>query len=147
SALPSAAGLNGRGIPPSVTNGNNIEGCYVPGQFTQDYRPYHAAKLIKAGTDIVFQLHYTPNGKDTVDRPRLGFTVAKETPERIYASFGISAPSDAKSFAIPPNNPNWESPPAIAEFVNDADFVFMFPHMHVRGKDMTYVLQYPDGKM
>jgi hypothetical protein len=147
SALASAAGANGRGIPGSITAGSNgIEGCYVPGQRTQDYRLHHAAKLFKAGTDIVFQVHYTPNGKDTTDRPRIGFTVAKEPPQRIYVSLGMSAPSDAKSFAIPPNAANWESPPAEATFVEDAELVWMFPHMHVRGKDMTYRLIYPDGR-
>jgi len=147
SALPTAAGVNGRGIPRSVTEGTNgIEGCYVPGQSTQDYRVHGAAKLIKAGTDIVFQVHYTPNGKDVTDRPRIGFTVAKAPPQRVYVSFGMSAPSDAKRFAIPPNDPNWESPPAEAVFQEDVELVWMFPHMHVRGKDMTYQLVYPDGR-
>lgn len=147
SALPAAAGANGRGIPPSVTAGSNgIEGCYVPGQQTQDYRIHHAAKLFKAGTDIVFQVHHTPNGKEVTDQPRIGFTVAKEPPQRLYVSLGMSAPSDAKSFAIPPGDSNWESPPAEAVFVEDAELVWMFPHMHVRGKDMTYRLVYPDGK-
>jgi hypothetical protein len=146
-AVLAAAGINGRGIPESVTAGSNgIEGCYVPGQLTQDYRTHNAAKLIKAGTDIVFQLHYTPNGKDVTDRPRIGFTVAKAPPQRIYVSLGMSAPSGPKQFAIPPNDPNWESPPAIAEFTQDADLVWMFPHMHVRGKEMTYKLIYPDGR-
>jgi hypothetical protein len=146
-AVPSAAGVNGRGIPPSITAGTNgIEGCYVPGQFTQDYRTHNAAKLIKAGTDIVFQVHYTPNGKDVTDRPRIGFTVTKTPPQRIFVSLGMSAPSDAKHFAIPPNDGNWESPPAEAEFAEDVELVAMFPHMHVRGKDMTYRLVYPDGR-
>jgi hypothetical protein len=147
SALATAAGVNGRGIPPSVTAGSNgIEGCYVPGQRTQDYRVHHAAKLVKAGTDIVFQMHYTPIGREVTDRPRIGFTFAKEAPERVYVSLGMSAASDAKSFAIPPNDPNWESPPAEATFAEDAALVYMFPHMHVRGKDMTYRLVYPDGR-
>ena len=146
-ALPEAAGINGKGIPPSITAGSNgIEGCYVPGQRTQDYRIHGAAKLLKAGTDIVFQVHYTPNGKDTTDRPRIGFTVAKAPPQRTYVSFGMSSPSDAKSFAIPPNDGNWASPPAEAVFLEDAELVYMFPHMHVRGKDMTYTFVYPDGR-
>jgi len=146
-AVAAAAGVNGRGIPQSITAGTNgIEGCYVPGQFTQDYRTHNAAKLIKAGTDVVFQVHYTPNGKDVTDRPRLGFTVAKAPPQRVFVSLGMSAPSDAKHFAIPPNDGNWESPPAEAEFAEDVELVAMFPHMHVRGKDMTYRLIYPDGK-
>jgi Copper type II ascorbate-dependent monooxygenase, C-terminal domain len=146
-ALPKAAGVNGRGIPPSVTSGSNgIEGCYVPGQRTQDYRIHNAAKLIKANADIVFQVHYTPNGTDVTDRPRIGFTVAKAPPEHIFVSLGMSAPSDAAHFAIPPNDGNWESPAAEAEFAQDAELVAMFPHMHVRGKDMTYKLIYPDGR-
>jgi hypothetical protein len=146
-AVAEAAGVNGRGIPDSITAGSNgIEGCYVPGQSTQDYRIHNAAKLIKAGTDIVFQVHYTPNGKEVTDRPRIGFTVAKAPPQRIYISLGMSAPSDAKHFAIPPNEGNWESPPAEAEFTEDVELVWMFPHMHVRGKDMTYRLIYPDGR-
>ena len=28
----------------------------------------------------------------------------------------------------------------------DAELVWMMPHMHVRGKDMTYRLTYPDGR-
>ncbi len=142
-----AAGVNGRDLPKSLLEGTNgVEGCYVPGQYTQDYRLFHAAKLIKAGSDMVFQLHYTPNGKDVVDHPRLGFTVAKAPAERTYVTIGTSAPSDAKHFAIPPNNPNWESPPMVAEFLADAELVNMFPHMHVRGKDMTYQLTYPNGE-
>jgi len=148
SAVPEEAGLNGRrGNASSITDGSNgIEGCYVPGQFTQDYRKFSAGKLIKAGTDIVFQVHYTPNGKDVTDRPLIGFTVSKEPPQRVYVTLGMSAPSDAKHFAIPPNNGNWESPPAVAVFTQDTDLVWMFPHMHVRGKDMTYRLVYPDGR-
>jgi hypothetical protein len=146
SAVVAEAGINGRGIPDSVTEGSNgIEGCYVPGQFTQDYRIFNAGKLVKAGTDIVFQVHYTPNGKDMIDRPRIGFTVSSQPPQRRYVSFGMSAPSDPKNFAIPPNDGNWASPPAEAVFTQDAELVYMFPHMHVRGKDMTYRLTYPDG--
>jgi hypothetical protein len=143
-----AAGGNGRNLPPSVLKGTGgaPEGCYVPGQYTQDYRPFHAAKLIKGGMDMVFQLHYTPNGKDVVDHPRIGFTVAKAPAERTFITIGTSAPSDAKHFAIPPNNPNWESPPMEAEFLADAELVTMFPHMHVRGKDMTYTLTFPNGE-
>ena len=141
------AGLNGKGLPDSVLKGTDgVQGCYVPGQFTQNYALFHAAKLVKAGTDIVFQLHYTPIGRDVVDRPRLGLTVAKAPAERTFVTLGTSAPNDAKSFAIPPNTPNWESPPMEAEFLQDAELVSMFPHMHLRGKDMTYQLTFPNGE-
>jgi hypothetical protein len=72
--------------------------------------------------------------------------VAKEPPRRRYVSLSSSAPIDPKLFAIAPNDPNWPSPPAEATFIRDVELVFMMPHMHVRGKDMTYTLEYPDGR-
>jgi len=33
----------------------------------------------------------------------------------------------------------------IAEFLADAELAWMMPHMHLRGKDMTYQVVYPDG--
>jgi hypothetical protein len=132
--------------PRFVTSGGNNDGCYVPGKSFEDYRIFDAAKLVPANSDMRFQIHYTPAGKDRVDRPEVGLTIAKEPPRRTYITAGISAPGNRKVFAIPPNDPNWSSPPAQATFTADAELVWMMPHMHVRGKDMTYVLEYPDGR-
>ncbi len=132
--------------PRPVTNGGANDGCYVPGKSFEDYRIYDAAKLVPAGSDIRFQIHYTPVGKERVDRPEVGLTLAKEPPRHIYITAGISAPGDRNLFAIPPNDPNWSSPVAQAVFTADAELVWMMPHMHLRGKDMTYVLEYPDGR-
>jgi hypothetical protein len=145
SVLPEFAGVGRRA--PSITAGSTgFEGCWVPGRASEDYRAYNAGKLIKAGTDIVFQVHYTPNGKPVTDQPQIGFTIAKTPPQRQYVTLQIFAPQDADSFAIPPNDPNWESPNAEATFRMDADLVWMSPHMHVRGKDMTYTLVHPGGR-
>jgi hypothetical protein len=133
-----------RAVP--VTNAGSNDGCYVPGKSFEDYRIYNSAKLIPAGSDLRFQIHYTPTGKERVDLPEVGMTIAKDPPERIYVTAGISAPGNRKVFAIPPNDPTWSSPTAQATFTADAELVWMMPHMHVRGKDMTYVLQYPDGR-
>jgi len=132
----------GRGLPPP----GGAEDCYLPGNFAADYRPISAAKLIPAGSDITFGLHYTPNGNAVTDHVKVGFTVAKTPPERRYISFLTTSPTDPKRFAIPPNDANWESPPAEVTFLEDAELVYLMPHMHFRGKDMTYVLEYPDGR-
>jgi hypothetical protein len=126
--------------------GNAAEDCYLPGNPAADYRVANAAKLIPAGSDILLSLHYTPNGKAVTDHVQIGFTVVNEPPARRYISFFTSAPSDPKTFAIPPNDPDWQSPPAQATFLEDVELVFMMPHMHFRGKDMTYTLEYPDGR-
>ncbi len=136
----------GVAVPRNVTNAGGFDGCFVPGRSFEDYRIFNSAKLIPAGSDLSIQIHYTPNGKDTIDSPEFGMTVAPQAPQRIYVSSGTSAPGDPKSFAIPPNDPNWASPPAEVMFMADCDLVWMMPHMHLRGKDMTYTLIYPDGR-
>ena len=122
------------------------EDCYLPGNPAADYRDFHAAKMIPAGSDITLNLHYTPNGAAVTDHVQIGFTVAKQPPERRYVSLSSSAPTDPAHFAIPPNDSNWQSPAAEVTFNQDVELVYMMPHMHVRGKDMTYTLIYPDGR-
>jgi hypothetical protein len=53
---------------------------------------------------------------------------------------------DSKVFAIPPNNPDWLSPPVDVTFQEDVELAFMMTHMHFRGKDATWTLEYPDGR-
>ena len=49
-------------------------------------------------------MHYTPTGKEVVDRPLFGFTVAEEPPAKQWLSTRF--PARAPTFAIPPNEPN-----------------------------------------
>lgn len=123
-----------------------IEECYEPGRPPADFRPYNAAKLIPAGTDIAVNVHYTPNGTPVTDHVRIGFTLAKEQPKRRYIAMSTSSPSGPDQFAIPPNNPNWEAPPAVVTFDKDVELVGLMPHMHVRGKAARFDLEYPDGR-
>jgi hypothetical protein len=122
------------------------EDCYLPGNFAADYRQLNAGRLIPAGSDITFGLHYTPNGNAVTDHVKVAFTVLSKPPERRYISFLTTSPTDPKRFAIPPNTSNWESPPAEVTFLRDAELVYLMPHMHARGKDMTYTLEFPDGR-
>jgi hypothetical protein len=123
-----------------------IEECYEPGRPPADFRPYGAAKLIPAGTDIAINVHYTPNGTVVTDHVRIGFTIAKEPPKRRYIAMSTSPAQDPQSFAIPPNDPNWEAPPAIVTFDHDVELVGLMPHMHVRGKAARIDLEYPGGR-
>jgi len=129
--------------PPGADVGGGFN-CYVPGRAADDYRPFHAGKLIPANSDISFQVHYTPVGKEVVDRPLVGFTVSQTPPEKRWMSYGIVG--GGPNFAIPANDANYESPAFDLEFTADAELVEMMPHMHLRGKDMTYHLTYPDGR-
>jgi hypothetical protein len=138
------SGAVAAGQPPT---GNGTTGgfwCYVPGVQADDYRPYRAGKLVPANSDIAVQMHYTPTGKEVVDRPLIGFTVADAAPEKQWLATQVSGAGP--KFVIPPNDPNWKAPPAEVEFLADVELVQMMPHMHLRGKDMTYYVIHPDGR-
>jgi mono/diheme cytochrome c family protein len=141
-ATPRIGGASsGRQAGTDVGGGFN---CYVPGRAADDYGKFGAGKLIPAGSDISFQVHYTPIGKEVVDRPLIGFTVADKAPAKRWMSYGIVG--GGPDFAIPPNEANYKSPPFDLTFTADVELVEFMPHMHVRGKSMTYHLVYPDGR-
>jgi len=137
-----ATGSDGQAVGASGFGGGFS--CYVPGVQADDYRKFDAARLIPANSDISFAVHYTPTGKEVVDRPLIGFTVAQQPAGKQWIGYAISGAS--ADFAIPPQEANYKSPPAEAEFAADVWLVQMMPHMHLRGKDMTYRLIYPDGR-
>jgi len=115
---------------------------YAPGAMPLVLPP-GMAKHIPAGSELLFQLHYTPNGKPGDDISECGIVFAdpKEvkhlvrTVEAINTGFEIPAGADnfevdADSFAMP----------------MDAQLLQLFPHMHFRGKSFTYEAVYPDGR-
>ncbi len=91
------------------------------------------AKLVKAGSDIVLQLHYTPNGNATSDKTQIGIVFAKEPPkERVMTMNATDA-----FLKIPPGDPDYVSHAKIT-LQHDVKLVSMMPHMHLRGKDFEY---------
>jgi len=120
--------------------GEGLLGALSPGMTPFKAKP-GTAKLIKAGSQLVFQMHYTPNGKEAKDRSFVGLIFAKEPVEKVITT---TAAFDMK-FAIPPGASNHEVK-AYYEFENDSHIVSFSPHMHLRGKDVLYRAHYPDGK-
>src|SRR5204863_9812838 len=98
-------------------------------------------KLLKAGSTLMFQLHYTPNGKATADRTSIGLVFSKQAPEYEVKTVGVQN----GRFIIPAGEANYRVESA-AEFTDDAIVWGFFPHMHVRGKSFDYTIVYPDGR-
>ncbi len=113
---------------------------YAPGQPPEMLEP-GKAKLIKAGSDLVMEIHYTTNGKASTDRSKFGLVFAKEPPKTRVLT--LSATNG--KFKIPPGDPNYR---VDAEFETGATVTLasLHPHMHGRGKDFEYRVVYPDGK-
>jgi hypothetical protein len=113
---------------------------YVPGMEAQRFDIDQSAKLIPAGADIVFEVHYTANGKDGLDQTKVGLELAPAPPKRLFMSVGAAQPG----LVIQPGDPNAEAKASL-KFGTDVDLVYMQPHMHLRGKDMRIDARYPDG--
>jgi hypothetical protein len=117
-------------------------GGLVPGRLYGLYED-GVARKIPAGTDIVLQMHYTTIGKPIVDQTEIGVVLAKEPPTNLRAEGGGAIPT--MTFVIPPGDPNYE---VVGKQTFDRDIYLrsLYPHMHVRGKDATYTIVYPDGR-
>ncbi len=113
---------------------------YVPGVEDAFY-PEGTGKLLRAGAYLVFQMHYTPNGKASTDTTQLGFYEAKVRPAR---ELNTTAAYDT-GFSIPPGARDHE---VIAETTVDRNSILyeMSPHMHYRGARMRFEAFYPDGR-
>jgi hypothetical protein len=102
--------------------------------------PQGTALLIRAGTVLTFQMHYTAHGHEMKDRTTVGFRFAKEMPdEQILASEFVNGsftlPAGAKDVAVP----------AEVGFSEPVRIWGMMPHTHLRGVRWQYTLQLPDS--
>jgi hypothetical protein len=110
---------------------------YVPMPWLED-----GAKLVKAGSDIVFEMHFTPNGEALTDYSELGIYFAEATPlDRVVA---IDTLRDL-DLAIPPGARDYTSKASMT-LARDVRLISIQPHMHMRGKSMEVAAVYPDGK-
>jgi hypothetical protein len=112
---------------------------YAPGMVAPMLKPGQG-KLLKAGSDIVFQLHYTADGKPGSDLSRVGVIYSKVKPTERIITLAVSNPK----FAIPPGDSNYQVDAKI-QLQEDSTLTMLLPHMHLRGKDFEYRITYPDG--
>lgn len=117
---------------------------YIPGA-----QPHHedpnTGGLLKQGSSIALQLHYTTFGQETVDASRIGiwFYDEENVPQerRTGECACIFTPTWT---SIPPYDPNFEMSQHIT-IEDDAYITAFTPHMHFRGKYMRFEAHYPDG--
>ncbi len=113
---------------------------YAPGAVPQRWKPGQA-RLIRAGSNLIFQMHYTTNGKRSSDRTQVGLIFARQpVTQRIVAGQSVN-----HTFEIPPGDANYKVE-ATSLIDEPALLVGLRPHMHVRGKSFEYRAVYPDGR-
>lgn len=103
--------------------------------------PEGMGRWVRRGQMLRTTLHYHPNGKPQVDRTRVGLYFGKgELRKEVLAALAGNI-----TFTIPPHAQNYELRGTyVAD--QDIDIVSLFPHMHLRGKDMKMVATFPGGR-
>ena len=124
--------------PGSFTT-SDILFTYTPGA-AADQWPKGMAKLVKAGSDLVFQMHYTAGSGS--DQSSIGLIFSREAPSRRVLTLQLNN----DRFVLPPGSPDtrvgaWGTLP------NDAVLLSLYPHMHLRGKGFEYRVTPPGGKV
>ncbi len=113
---------------------------YVPGLFGKRW-PEGEAKFVPAGSDFIFQIHYSTNGTAGTDQSKIGLIFSKQPPKQRV----LSAVAKNWTFVIPPGDAHHEVR-SMVEFASDVTLVSLQPHMHYRGKDYEYKAVYPSGE-
>ena len=139
-ALPRAPVIAGTQPRPVVGGGDAMLVNWAVGEDAPVFLPGNA-KRIPAGATLIFQVHYTTNGTPGRDRSKLGLIFAKEPPAHEIRTALISNPV----FLIPAGADN-HAVEAEATFSDNVKVWSLHPHMHLRGKDMTFTATWPDGR-
>ncbi|MDP6415489.1 MAG: hypothetical protein QGG54_10790, partial [Gammaproteobacteria bacterium] len=114
---------------------------YAPGN-SVSLNPEGVGGLLKAGSTLSLQMHYTTSGREVTDQTEIGIYFYPEgviPEERMSGAVG-----NAFTIAIPPQAKDHEMQ-LVTNINQEVDFYSMMPHMHFRGKRMKFVARYPDG--
>ncbi len=114
---------------------------YAPGN-DMSFNPEGVGGLLKAGSQLSFQMHYTTSGKESTDATEIGIYFYEEgvvPKERMGGGVGnaftINIPAQAKDHEMQ----------LVTNIPEEAEIYSLMPHMHFRGKRMKFVAKYPDG--
>ena len=114
---------------------------YAPGS-SPDQWPVGMAKFVPAGSDLVFQMHYTTHGHAASDQTSIGMVFAKQRPAQRVITLQLTN----DHFVIPPGADDYRVE-ARGTLPNDATLLSFFPHMHLRGKQFDYNVVSANGSI
>jgi len=115
---------------------------YVPGLRAELYPP-GMAKRIPAGSQIIFQIHYTPTGSPQQDITKLGLVFMDEKDVKYEVK---TTSAFQRRINIPPGDADWKTEATSFGSPAGALLLGLSPHMHLRGKAFSFEGQFPDGR-
>jgi len=137
--LSSPADKSGSEQNKAAERGDNIGG-FAPGRQPDEFRD-NSGRFIPKGSNLLLQMHYTTSGRETVDETEVGLFIYDKPPAFVMSG-GVAG---QRRFLVPPGaKEHLLRGEQLVE--RDAYLYEMTPHMHFRGKHMSYSVEYPDGK-
>jgi peroxiredoxin len=121
---------------------HGYDAIFVPGQRVKAYPP-GMAKRIAAGSRLIFQVHYTPNGTEQFDQSRVGMTFVD--PASVEYEVRTSSAVNTE-LRIPAGEANYRVESASPRLPPNARLLALTPHMHLRGKSFFYEAIVPNGE-
>ena len=113
---------------------------WAPGIQSERF-PANTGRLLRKGSTLDIELHYTTMGSAQTDDTEIGFYKLAEKPRyelRNQGAYNLE-------FTVAPGDGEAETSSNLP-FPKDTLLYVMSPHMHLRGSWMRYEALYPDGK-
>jgi peroxiredoxin len=114
-------------------------GGWAPGA-TPRRLPDGVGKPLPRGSDLVFQVHYHPDGREHVDRSSVAIYLAKKPVTQVVAMI----PLGTRDIDIPAGEANYVREASVT-LPCDATITGITPHMHLLGREMKVTATRPDG--
>jgi hypothetical protein len=116
--------------------------AYVPGQRTAMLPPGHG-RYVPAGSQLVFQLHYTPNGSEQSDLSKVGLVFGDESEitHEVFSQIGLE-----QEFEIPPYSANYTVSASPRRLPDSGTLLAVAPQMHLRGKSFRLIARRADAE-
>lgn len=119
------------------SEGSGFLAAYVPGLKPPVY-PDGMAKLIPAGSELIFQMHYTPVGSPQTDLTKIGLEFAE--PEEV--EYLVETRNAVRRhLEIVPREADQRFDARDVIPYENAKLLALMPHMHLRGQAFRYTLE------
>lgn len=129
-------------IRPGEKERRDVLAGYAPGSLPIKLNDGLAMK-VPAGSKLLFELHYTPNGSPQEDLSYVGVCFLDKSKVTNLVRGGAIINQD---ILIPAGAKNHQEGARAYTFREDAKLMDMTPHMHLRGKSFRFEATFPDGR-
>ncbi len=116
-------------------------GAWLPGTVPR-HLPSGMARYVKAGSDLVLQVHYHPVGKATKDQSSVGIYFAKEPVKHVVTGIAVTQPL----LKLPAGKASCDVKTRCSPLPVDVNVLGISPHMHDLGREFRVSAKLPGGQ-